>query len=326
VAVIHYYVHGRGRGHATRSRAIVSGLERASHCVRTFAGEGAADVDLPHEAVRSLPRTFDWRTPHALASRVHLALREARQDRPRVLVSDGDLPSLLAARVVSIPTIAVGHGLVFSHCVRPRTISARPWRRESWKARLSSLGATHAVAVSFVPLVPRSSATTVARAPVTAVTRGEREDRVVCYFRDANGAAVVRALVEAGERPIVFGSIDATIPGAHHRDVDRSAFMSCLARARAVVASAGSQLISECASARVPLFALFAQSDDEQRLNVEMLRFAGVGDGMAFEMFAPARLSEFLGSLATLPISPVWHAPDAVEAVVRLCDELAAHD
>ena len=77
MASIHYYVHGRGRGHATRSLAVVETLRAAGHHVSVFAGQGAApfferDPDLL--AVDSLMPGDGLQTFGKLARRLRLAL------------------------------------------------------------------------------------------------------------------------------------------------------------------------------------------------------------------------------------------------------------
>jgi hypothetical protein len=56
------------------------------------------------------------------------------------------------------------------------------------------------------------------------------------------------------------------------RVMDRALFVPFMSIADGIVASAGSQLISECIFANVPLLALYRMDDDEQVLNVEMSR------------------------------------------------------
>lgn len=56
------------------------------------------------------------------------------------------------------------------------------------------------------------------------------------------------------------------------RVADRALFVPFMSIADGIVASAGSQLISECIYANVPLLALYRTDDDEQVLNVELSR------------------------------------------------------
>jgi hypothetical protein len=54
------------------------------------------------------------------------------------------------------------------------------------------------------------------------------------------------------------------------RVVDRSLFVPLMHVADGVASSAGSQLMSECIYSHMPLYALYTEQDDEQRLNVEL--------------------------------------------------------
>ncbi|KAG7363455.1 hypothetical protein IV203_026815 [Nitzschia inconspicua] len=54
------------------------------------------------------------------------------------------------------------------------------------------------------------------------------------------------------------------------RVADRSLFVPLMHVADGVASSAGSQLMSECIYAHMPLYALYREEDDEQRLNVEL--------------------------------------------------------
>lgn len=332
MARIHYAVHGRGRGHATRSVTIVAALRGAGHEVHVQAGDDAQPFFADDEDavnVVSLRPGMGLATMPALASRLAAHWRSQRSRRPDVVVSDGDMPSVLAASLSGISSVAVGHGLVFSHGTPPEGLPASPWRREARKARLASMTSTRQVAVSFVPMEARQPSATMARPvlrPELASAIREPGQRIICYFRDGNGAGVLGALVELGETPLLFAPCDPGVPGVQLAPPDAGAFAAALVTARAVVSSAGSQLISECAALGVPQFALYARYDDEQRLNVAMIRAAGTGDGASFEGFAKGHLETFLSSLdgRPAPENASWQAPNAAEAVVSAVEELAS--
>jgi UDP:flavonoid glycosyltransferase YjiC (YdhE family) len=328
-ARIHYTVHGRGRGHATRTVPVVRALERAGCEVLLFAGDDAAPVlaeaGLAPRSVESLRPDRLRRIPAALLSRTRDAVAGILRDRAHLVVSDGDLPALLAAAATGRPSIAVGHAEAFAHCRRPPGVPVAPWLREAARARASAPRAAVYVAVSFVALATANARTVVARPTLDPrmPQRTAAGDRVVCYFRDDNGTRAVAALCEAGERPIVFGRRPEPVSGAEWRPVERRGFLEALARARAVVASAGSQLISECVALGVPMFALHAPHDDEQRLNVHMLRAAGRGDGCSFAELNPADLASFLAAIARPALArppldqPRLDVADAVVGAVR---------
>lgn len=330
---VHYYVHGRGRGHATRSLEVIRALRQRGERVLVFAGEDAfpvlAEAVDTCRPVPSLPPKPSFSGLTLFVSRIEAALVAARSNPPHVLVSDGDHPAVVAGRTVGAPVIAVGHGLVFSHCVRPPSVSRRAWRREARKAALSSFPANAHVAVSFIPLEPRGRSTVVARpgldprlqCPVL-VRAPDAPRTVLAYFRDENGdeaISVVRAALHPKDRIIMFGA--KPVSGAEIRKRDRADFLGALLHADVVVASAGSQLISECLSLGRPLFALYHPADDEQRLNVEMLAAAGGGQGCPIDPLDREALATFVRTPPSPPPTQ-WSAPTPAEAVIFCMEQL----
>ena len=325
MARLDLYVHGRGRGHATRCSGIAAHLASLGHDLRIFAGRDAAAALAPALAVsrvESLPQRPQLRSLTRLGARTRSAVRRTRAARTELIISDGDLPGLLAARLCGVPSIAVGHGLVFARCVRPDGLSRRRWWREGVKARASSLGASMSVAVNFVPIATRDASTVLARPQVAPRPRTGR-DHVLCYFRDGNGEHVVRTVAALGYPAIVYGRLGRSVAGAHVREHDREGFLAALAGARAVVASAGSQLIAECTALGVPIFALHRGDDDEQALNIAMLRRWGLGDGAALSDRFADRLRRFLAH-ASPPDPPAFDAPDVAEVTARAVQRLLA--
>ncbi len=315
--MIHLYVHGRGRGHATRCLAIARALTAAQRPFRAFVGADGAPLfstEYPCTEVASLPPR-PASAAFALAGRVRDALTAGRRDHATLTISDGDLPGLLAAHALRIPSIAVGHGLVFSECQRPRTLAAAPWYREAAKAAASSIGADRCVAVNFVPLRPRTSRAVVARPSLDPrLHRAADPSRVLCYFRDG-APSVLDALVEHGERPIVFAAEDPKIEGIDYEPQSRARFIARLAEARVVIASAGSQLISECVGLGIPILALHRPEDDEQRLNAAMVLEAQLGDGCSFDALTAERLARFIDAPPVAP-SRSYRAPDVASATM----------
>lgn len=327
VTRVHYYVHGRGRGHATRSRPIIAALRARGHLVTVFAGRDAQPVfDGDCLPVQSLPPGFDGRLVARYRTRVRSACVAVQQAHAGLIVSDGDMPAVRAARSLGVPSIAVGHGLVFARCQRPPGVPRRPWWNEGFKARLASLGATRCVAVNFMDLAPVDpTRTTVARPHFDAFPqRTSTEDGpVICYFRDGDGETIARTLAVHGCRVLLFGAPSAPpVPGISRVPFGREAFDDAMGRARAVVSSAGSQLMSECLSRRIPQLALYAERDDEQRLNGHML------SALACPSLALSRahcgdqdIAEFVEGLPAAQDATAWPSGnlpsvDVVEAVL----------
>ena len=326
MALVHYYVHGRGRGHASRSRAVIAGLQAAGHDVVAFVGRDARALladRVRTRPVRSILPGDGLRTAPLVAHRVREAMATLRQEGAALVGSDGDLPGLLAARARRLPAVAVGHGLVFLCCARPPSLPATPWRREAIKAGVSSVGATRRVAVNFVPLPVRRGR--LAR-PALELPETQRtpDGPVLCYFRDGASVSLQRHLAAlTSDAPVIlFASEPPAVSGLVHERPSRERFVEVLARARAVVATAGSQLISECVALNTPLWAGHAPNDDEQALNVAMLRHAGLGDGGPLPELDEARLRSFLARPAPAPAT--WDAPDVASAVLEEVDSLLA--
>lgn len=318
---IHYYVHGRGRGHGTRTLQVVQTLEKAGFAVRIFAGEDPLAMIRevhPVEAAASLlpGRPFQW--PLLLRNRIRAARAAIREERPLSLISDGDLPSLLAARIENIPSLAVGHAEVFGQTKRPKSAPRIPWFKEKLVAKISAFSAQHHVAVGFVHTEPLNRRTHMAGPAVVPILRKSPSTMdAVCYFRDDNGDQVVDTLLDLGLRVTLFTKTGTPYGNAAVRPLNRKEFLSALAQTRMVVASAGSQLISECTVSGLPLFALYRQNDNEQRLNVALLKTAGLGDGMCFENFTPARLRAFVENRQDTAPSPSMARPrNTVDKVV----------
>ena len=332
---VHYYVHGRGRGHGTRTLKVTEALTASGFTVRIFSGEDPLSMireSHPAEAVVSLMpgRPTEW--PALLRHRIRAGIKAIEQDAPLTVISDGDLPGLIAAKRCGIPSIAVGRAEVFGETVRPPCAPLLPWVRESLSAKISSFTATRHVAVSFVASEPKNRGTLTAAPAVETIVRRPMPDLdAVCYFRDENGGDILRCLSDANLEFALFSRApDAAFPqniSLRTFPLERSAFLDALGRTRAVIASAGSQLTSECAAAGIPLFALHAANDDEQRINVALIKTAGIGDGTSFEAFEPTRLRKFLAAhrSGSTPVRRIPAPTQRVdEAVCGLVEALAA--
>lgn len=326
---VHLYVHGRGRGHGQRAKAVGEHLREAGYALRIFAGPGALSAfdSGEAEAVCSLMPGAGIRSVWTLRERVSAAIRCLKADRPLALISDGDLPGALAAKIAGVPSIALGHGLVFSHTRRPDGLPAGPWRREAAKARAAAIGTERQIAVSFAPLAPKSERVTVARPPLRAALSGPRSegDALVGYFRDPNAHALFTMLSRRSLAVRLFTPIDPQLPHLQWEPPHPQRFTDALLSARAVISSAGSQLMSECIALGIPQLALYSPEDDEQRLNVAMLEAFGLGQGCPLDRLTDERLDTFLrtleGAAARRPVS-AW-GPDAGEATRRALDDVA---
>ncbi|MEE9383705.1 MAG: glycosyltransferase family protein [Nannocystaceae bacterium] len=330
--MIHYYVHGRGQGHATRTAAIVEVLQEAGHEVRIFVGHDGQGTFGGHRlvvAIDSLPPGITAGLLPLVARRMGAAVAAMRRERPGVVISDGDGPGVWAAAATGTPCVAVAHGLSFSHCHPPDLAGITPalWRREGRKARWAAAGSRRQIAVNFAPLAARSATTLVARPRLGATLRARAKashrivhEDIVCYFRDDNGEAVLRRLVALGERVHLFSRARSPVANIRISPPDPESFADALYTAKAVVSSAGSQLISECLALAVPHYALYRGDDLEQRLNVAMLRGSGLGAGGALESTSTHDLRSFLEQRSRGG-ARLWCGRDVAEVMVEVVEQ-----
>jgi uncharacterized protein (TIGR00661 family) len=261
--------------------------------------------------------------------RVSQDLVRLYRDRPDILISDGDAPCLVAARMLRIPTVSVGHGLVFTRCSLPEGLPARAVSRERLRALFATRLGIYAVATHFLPIEPSDRRTRVAR-PVpreSSSTAATTEAHVACYFRDRNGRAAVEFALQAGAAVHCFCEPRLQVAGADCFGFDAERFAESLRSCTAIIGSSGSNLCAEAVMLGKPMLALHRRGDSEQLLNGLLLTRAGIGMAAEFESLRAETVREFLDRAGAGNFRQVdlMHAlPDTVTAVLQTLDDIAA--
>ncbi len=315
MAVVAHFVHGRGRGHAARARTIAAELARRGHRVVLFAGEQALDLLrtggpfelVPVESVMPGPSVV-LRLPRRLRG----DLGRLRALRPALVISDGDAPSVRAARRLEIPVLSVGHDQVFLRCRLPPGLPRLRVAHERLVAGLTSAGADRSVAVHFLPIdVAKAHARVVrvARPDRPESLQGPQSDdgSIVAYLRDGAGVPILNAAAAAGRRVRLFassGSLAAVAglaaAGVELLPFDRDPFHQALRECSAVIATAGSNLLAESVLLNKPMLALHRPGDHEQRINALLAEAAGVAMGAVIGGEDPGdRVADFLRQVST---------------------------
>lgn len=349
MATVAHFVHGRGRGHASRALTIVRALEERGHRVVLFAGGDALDLLAaggPHELVEVAPVIPGLSALRRLPGRLRGDLRRLRGLAPDVVISDGDAPGVRAGRHLGIPVISVGHSQFFLHCELPSQLPRRRVAYERLVAGLTSAGADASVAVHFLPCEAADPTVRVARPDRPESLCGPVTDdgSIVAYLRDGLGLEALEAATAGGHRVRLFGfSPRPRVPAARGRDrsgaqravpegvelvpFDREAFHQALRSCAAVIATAGSNLLAESVLLGKPVLALHRRGDHEQRINGLLAAAAGVAEAATIgEEALRARGASFLrrvdaGGFSTVDLegalSPVSLAvAEQVEAFV----------
>lgn len=280
MATLHYFVHGRGRGHASRARDAVPALRAAGHEVRVFAGGAARDALAG--VVVAEPRAVVARGLAGLSTWARLYRGDVGRARvtrpPDLVISDGDVPSLAAARRLGLPRIAVGHDLVFAVASLPAGLPRWPLARERAHASLAAGLAEHPVAVHFLPSRAVTPGAHLARIDARDL-EGDVTDGgfFLSYFRDANADAVLDAVVAAGAEVVCFGTETPRRRGVDVRPFDRASLVEHLRGCRGVVGSSGSNLLAESVWLGKPVLAVHRRDEAEQTLNAALAEAADVG-------------------------------------------------
>jgi UDP-N-acetylglucosamine--N-acetylmuramyl-(pentapeptide) pyrophosphoryl-undecaprenol N-acetylglucosamine transferase len=324
---IAYFVHGRGKGHAIRTRAVLGGLQNRGEIRLFCAGEAwdaLSDVPCAEPVLPCMPGRGMLR---AFALRFRGDRERLKRWMPELVVSDGDGPSVNAARSLGIPVVAVGHGLIFRHTHLGSALPIHRRVRETLNVASSSWPAARRVAVHFAPLKARTPGTYVARPDLRPEIRPAetREDFLLAYFRDGNGTAALEQLVRRGHRVVLFGEPRKVPKGVELQASNVHAFGDALGRCRAVVGSAGNQLPGECAMLGIPMLAVHRADDGEHEMNARLVEAAGIGIAASFERFSSevvqrfeAELDKPRGELAARTRA----MPPASEVVPRVIEEL----
>ncbi len=321
---IAYFVHGRGRGHASRAQTIVPALTEDGHDLRLFAGDQAIDLlaGLSVAAINSVKPGL--RGTLLIPGRLGHDRAELKKSKPDLVISDGDAPSLVAARSLGIPTLAIGHDLVFTGCQLPSDLPTGALRAERRSALFASRLGTRGVAVHFLPIQPARSEIVCARPSLRQELSGTPPSSVggiVSYFRDRNGRHCVSLAAKLGAQVQAFGDPTLELAGVECRGFEPDAFARELLSCSAIMASSGSNLCAEAVLLGKPMLALYKARDTEQHLNALLLERAGVAMACSFEKLKESTVERFLERVQAGDFERVDLA-DAMPETTRVVREL----
>jgi hypothetical protein len=322
---IAYFVHGNGRGHAMRARSLVPALRSRGHTVEVYASDdavamlrdlGVIEVD-DFAPGPGLARRF---TARFLADRALL-----RAVRPDVVVTDGDAPSLHAAVCVCIPSIAIGHGLLFAHCHLPISLPLHKRIREAVNAGSASWLANRVIVVHFGMLEPFDRRVIVARPdPRAELFEGDspRTDALAVYGGQSDLSAYVRELHARGHELAVFGRVSDPPEGVMVEAPDVARFAAALRACRGIVGTAGSLLVAEAGALGLPLLALAPSHMIEQQVNARLVENDGLAIAAAAEEVDISAIERFEALLARGVPKIELKTPTVTEALLACLAEL----
>ena len=353
MACIAYSMSGEGRGHAARALALARALAARGHRLVLLApGEanallepvfrGSRVVVRPHQgmrhvysgsgrlrffatAFRALP--FLVRMP----GRVRRLARWLRAEGVDLVIADFEPLLPQAARRAGVPWVSVDH----QHFLLVSQLVGLPLRQRLHAAAVRPL---------FWLVSPRPAAGVVSqfyRLPLKARFRDRfrqagvfhrpgmgkltpRDDGfLLVYCRRAADPAILGAIASAGLPLRCYGAgID--LPGVDCRAFHAEAFLRDLARCRALITTAGNQLIGEALALRKPVLALPEPGNFEQAINAHYLAASGAGVACPPERLTPGVVREFLDHPPAIRNHPLLDTADGLPEAVAIIERLLA--
>jgi uncharacterized protein (TIGR00661 family) len=316
---IAYGVHGYSRGHATRALPVLEALSER-HELLLFAGGDAHEMLEQRFDVQPIPclgfvyergrrsnlRTLvaNWPKLLELAARgpsVRAVVSRLAEFRPDALISDAEPWTHLGGALLGVPRIGFDHFGILVHC-RVRL----PWLdwckslfdRVTYRWLMQS--PERVLVSSFFDAAPEQSGVRVV-GPIlreqllaTAPTRGEH---VLAYFNQGSvqlSDAVLDALSDAGPEIRLYGTRHVGERGKlRFRPPGLDPFLEDLAACRAVISTAGNQLVGEAMALGKPLLVL-PEATVEQRLNAREIVRLGIGEQLSLSALTAEAIEGFL--------------------------------
>lgn len=315
-----YGVNGYGRGHATRAMSVLSGLVK-QHEVLVLAGADAYDTlhndfrtilipTLGYQYRRNGTRS-NWLTAkYALPGVLDLwlrgpafaAIQQAMHEfGTQVAISDAEPWTHRVAQYLGIPRIGFDHFGIMAYC-RPdlRPTDHLISMRDARVYRLLMGQPDRVLVSSFFDAPPLRDGVRV----VPALLREEvfeykatRGDHILAYFNKGKHlfSKRIEKTVRGLDCPVIIygtGRI-GTDGNLEFRPPGNRTFLEALASCRAVVSTAGNQLVGEALHFGKPMLVM-PEDCPEQRMNGRALARMGIGMQVPQRRFGPKVCEEFL--------------------------------
>ena len=346
-----YAVHGYGRGHATRSLAVLAELSQR-HEVLVLAGGDAYEALAPSYPVVRIPTLgfaygrgtgtrSNWATLlHNAGAVLDLCCRGALfemvsdtidQFGPDVLVSDAETWSHQVAERLGIPRISFDHIGILAHC-RP----AIAWRDRVEAAfdtgvYLALMGRADRVLVSsFYPAPPRHGGVrvvpTLARPEVQRAVPSDG-DHLLVYLNQGHvqfDERLRRVLTDLNQPVRIYGtSLRGSEGHLSFLPPGNQSFVDDLAACRAVLSTAGNQLVGEAMQLGKAILVM-PENCVEQRMNARAVEQLGIGEQVAQRALTVDGLKQFLARRETYARRMLAERRDGLRESIQAIEQFIA--
>ncbi|MET0390665.1 MAG: glycosyltransferase family protein [Polyangiales bacterium] len=329
MATLVYALSGEGRGHATRAQTVIDEL-RTEHAIKVYGYGQAVDFLAPlyrgtNVEVRKVPglhfrytrsgsldylRTLIASAPYLvqLKPRLDRLTRELERDAPSLVISDFEPLLPRVADRLGVPFVSLDHQhFLTAYDLRslPRRLRAYAYGLAPW-VHLYYSGQVHSIISSFyeAPLLPRRRNVTRVGVLLRAEVLNAQPalaDHLVVYVRRQVPSNVLTALTGLGLPVHVYGLGSQPSRGqVSFHAIDPRRFIEDLATGRALVSTAGNQLVGEALYLGKPVLALPEAGNFEQAINAHFLQASGMGETLPIRALDRGRLRIFLERVDTL--------------------------
>ncbi|MDD3763007.1 MAG: glycosyltransferase family protein [Nevskiales bacterium] len=341
---IAYGVMGYGRGHAMRTMSVLPALMR-EHDVTVFAGADAYDVLAPrfptvriptigyqynargsHSLVRTLRRNFEPMTDLLFHGEGRAAIEAEFASRDiQLVISDSEAWTHRTAQKLGLPRISFDHVGIIAYC-KPH-FPPELWavgRRDAWGYR-ALMGVPERILISsFYPAEPAYPQVRIVGPMLRDEVLGTQPsdgDYLLAYFNKGEHQYLPHV-----DRALRLLDCKVVVYGTRHRGEDENldfrapsveGFVRDLAGCRAVLSTAGNQLIGEAIHFGKPILAV-PENAFEQRLNAHMIERMGVGARAELMTLSPSDIDGFLGNLDWHRSNMKEHADDGRAEALRI--------
>ena len=301
---IAYGVMGYGRGHAMRSTALLRKLQ-ADYRIKVYAGPDAYAVMKDEFDCELIPCIHYRYGDKGSIDPIKTVLENVRPTadllfggagtraiakswqrfKPDIVISDSESWSHRMAKAYGIPRISIDHVGVMAYCAPSFPNSDLLNAQRDRFGYLAMMGVPDfAIVSSFYPAPTRYDNVRVVGPILREIVRDARVhqgEHIMAYFNKGEYQfhdGLAQALQACGRPVIAYGTPYRGQDGnVLYKAPSQQGFVSDMANSRAVIATAGHQLASECLWLRKPML-LLPEDAVEQRLNAHMACRMGVGE------------------------------------------------
>jgi uncharacterized protein (TIGR00661 family) len=304
-----YSVAGEGFGHYSRSKEIIDFLRKRGHKVLVVTYGQAYPLlkrQFPTIKIEGFPLIFKneklsiIRTAIAGAKAISINLRnfnklksKIKKFSPDVCITDFEPFVKLFSLYFRIPLISIDNQHILTKTKTPHI--GRGAFIAKLATRLNPIRADYYIILSLEKIPNRKNVffvSPVARSKVLRL-KTSNSGSIVVYENKENITKILRALPH---KFIVYNNDKVgTEDNITYKKISDS-FIYDMAKARAVIASAGFSLLSEAVYLKKPFFATPQQGQFEQEFNASLIRKLGIGDYS--DKPTKEQIERFIGNLS----------------------------